>query len=220
VLELQRLDGIGGAATDDVQLPFQRIRHENVRATTDENLLDDWFLGLDRRRHRHVAIDWYIAPTQDDLSFGLDRALDFLDAGMAGSGFLRQENHADAVLAARRQFDALLGHFFTIELIRDLDQETGTIALQRVGADGTTVIQIFQDQQTLLDDIVALLALDVGDKANAASVVLVGGVVQTLPFRYCRFHHTHSFKEHDPPASGSTMKKAERHIRRIGLYEN
>jgi len=74
------------------------------------------------------------------------------------------------------------------------------------------VIDIFEDQQTLLDDIVGLLALNVSDKAHAASVVLVGWVVQTLPFRYCRFHHTYSFKVLGPPASGPMMKKAERHV--------
>ena len=48
---------------------------------------------------------------------------------------LRQKHHADAVLAIRRQFDALFGHFLAIELIRNLDQDTGTIALQRICAD-------------------------------------------------------------------------------------
>ncbi|WP_295006999.1 hypothetical protein [uncultured Dechloromonas sp.] len=74
------------------------------------------------------------------------------------------------------------------------------------------MVDIFEDQQTLLDDIVALLAFDMSNKAHAASVVLVGWVVQTLPIRYCRFHHTHSFKVLGPPASGPMMKKAERHI--------
>jgi hypothetical protein len=57
------------------------------------------------------------------------------------------------------------------------------------------VIQIFQDQQTLLDDAMVLVAFDMGNKTHAASVVLVGGVVQTLPLRYSRFHHTCSFKK-------------------------
>ena len=38
------------------------------------------------------------------------------------------------------------------------------------------------------------MAFDMGHEAHAASIVLVGGVVQTLPLRYSRFHHTHSFK--------------------------
>jgi hypothetical protein len=43
-------------------------------------------------------------------------------------------------------------HLFTIKLVRNLDKNTGTVALQRIGTNGTAVIQIFQDQQTLLDD--------------------------------------------------------------------
>jgi hypothetical protein len=42
------------------------------------------------------------------------------------------------------------------------------------------VIQILQDQQPLLDDAVALLALHVGDEAHAAGIVLVPGVVKAL----------------------------------------
>jgi hypothetical protein len=152
VLELERLDGVGGAAADDVELALQRIGDENVRTTTDEDLADHRLLGLDGRRHRHITIDRHIAPAEDDLAFGLDGALDLFDAGVARSSLLRQENHADAVFAGRRQGDALLGHFLAIELVRNLDQDAGTVTLQRIGTNGTAVIQIFQDQQTLLDD--------------------------------------------------------------------
>ena len=194
VLQLQRFDGVGGAAANDVQLALEGVGDENVRTATDEHLADHRLLGLDGRRHRHVTVDRHITPAEQHLAFSGDRALDFFDTGVTRSGFLRQEHHANAVLAIRRQFDALLGHFLAIELVRNLDQDTGTIALQRICADSTAVIEIFQDQQTLLDDAMVLLALDVGDKAHAASVVLVGGVVQPLPIRYCRFHHTHSFR--------------------------
>jgi hypothetical protein len=67
------------------------------------------------------------------------------------------------------------------KLVGNLDQDAGTVAHQRVGANGTAVIEVLQDQQALLDDRVALLALDVGYKTDAAGVVLVGGVVKTLP---------------------------------------
>ena len=40
--------------------------------------------------------------------------------------------------------------------------------------------RFFEDQQALLDDGMALLVLDMGDEADAAGVVLVGGVVETL----------------------------------------
>src|SRR5690606_36091241 len=43
--------------------------------------------------------------------------------------------------------------------------------------------QILQDEEPLLHDLVALLALDVADEADAAGVVLVRGVVKSLPLR-------------------------------------
>ena len=50
----------------------------------------------------------------------------------------------------------------------------------RFHLDGAPVIEIFQDQQALLDDGVALVALDVGDETDAAGIVFIGRVVQTL----------------------------------------
>ena len=113
---------------------------------------------------------------------------------MARSSLLRQENHTDTVFTQWRQGNTLLGHLFTVKLVRNLDQNASAVTLQGVGTNGTAVIQIFQDQQTLLNDAMRFLAFKMGYKAHATSVVLVCGVVQTLPLRYCRFHHTHSFK--------------------------
>ncbi len=96
---------------------------------------------------------------------------------------LRQEDHAHAVLAGRRQGHALLGHVFAVELVRDLDQDTGTVAHQRVGADRAAVIQVFQDLQALQDDLMALLALDMSNHADAAGVFFIGGVVHALGLR-------------------------------------
>ena len=78
------------------------------------------------------------------LAFGLDRTLDFLDAGMAGSRLLGQEDHTDAVFAGGRKDNALFGHFFAIELVGNLNEDAGAITLQRIGADGAAVIQVFR----------------------------------------------------------------------------
>ncbi len=40
--------------------------------------------------------------------------------------------------------------------------------------------EVLQDLESLLDDRVALLALDVGDEADATSVVLIARVVQAM----------------------------------------
>jgi hypothetical protein len=45
------------------------------------------------------------------------------------------------------QFHALLGHFFAVELVRNLDQDTGAVAHQRVGTHGATVVDVLEDLQ-------------------------------------------------------------------------
>ena len=137
---------------------------------------------------------------------------------MAGGRFLRQEDHPDAILAGRRELDALLGHFLAIELVRNLDQDAGPVALERVGANGAAVIEVLQDQQALLDDPVVLLSLDVGHETHTASVVFVGGVIQTLLLRYCLFHHTHSFSKlgHGLCDPRKTSRHPDKHA---GSYE-
>ncbi len=86
---------------------------------------------------------------------------------------LGQEDHAHAVFTGRRQGHALLGHFFPVQRVGDLDQDASAVTHQRVGTHGTTVVDVFQDLQGLRHDVVALDALDVGHKPEAAGVVFV-----------------------------------------------
>jgi len=72
------------------------------------------------------------------------------------------------------------GRFVAQESVRHLDQDTGTIAQQRIVAGRAAVGQVFEDLQALGDDAVALDVPDMGDKADAAGVVLVGRVVESL----------------------------------------
>ena len=179
-LRLQRLDGGAGRLADHVELALQRVLHDDVGAAADEDLAMIRLLLAHGRRHRHVRVDRHVAPAEQHLALGLDRALELLLAGQAGRVLLGQEDHADAVLAGGRQLDALLGHLFAVQRVGQLDQDAGAVAHQLVGADGAAVVQVLQDLQRLADDVVALLALDVGDEADAAGVVLVGGRIQAV----------------------------------------
>ena len=64
--------------------------------------------------------------------------------------------------------------------MRDLDEDAGPVALQRVGAGGAAVGQVLEDLQALGDDLVALLVLDVRDEPEPAGIVLIDGVVEAL----------------------------------------
>ncbi len=64
--------------------------------------------------------------------------------------------------------------------MRDLHQNACTVAGQRVGAHGPAVLQVEQHCEAVPHDLVAFFTLDVRDKAEAASVVFLGGLIKAL----------------------------------------
>jgi hypothetical protein len=91
-----------------------------------------------------------------------------------------KKNHAYAIFFGRRQFNTLLGHLFAIVLIRQLDQNARAVAHQLVGTDRAAMGEILQDEQALLNDRMTFMAFYMGDKTDAAGIMLVGGVVKAV----------------------------------------
>ena len=58
------------------------------------------------------------------------------------------------------------------ELVRDLHQDAGAVAGARIGADRAAVLEVAQDGERVLDQLVRLAALDVGDEADAAGILV------------------------------------------------
>ena len=187
VRELELLDRRRRGLADHVELALEGIRHDHVRTAADEDLLQHRLLQPHRRRHRHFGVHRHIAPADQQLPFGPDRALQFLFAGKPRGMFLRQEDLADAVFAERRQLDALPGHLGAVEVVRNLDQDAGAVAHQLVGADRAAMVEVLEDLQTLQDDAVRLVALDVGDEADAAGIVFLTRAVETVGSRHVAF---------------------------------
>ncbi len=71
---------------------------------------------------------------------------------MRDAGFPRQEDHADAVLAERRERDAQLAAGAAEERVGELQQDAGAVALQRIGAGGAPVREVLEDLEPLRDD--------------------------------------------------------------------
>ena len=92
----------------------------------------------------------------------------------------------DAVLARRRQRKAQRRAFAREKLVRNLNQDAGAVAGFRIAAAGAAMRQVDEDLQSLGDDVVRLLALDVDDEADTAGVVLVLRIVETLLRREVR----------------------------------
>jgi hypothetical protein len=64
--------------------------------------------------------------------------------------------------------------------VRDLDEKSGAVAGFRVAAARAAVGKVDQDLDPLHDDVMRLLAVDPGHKADAASIMLMPGMVESL----------------------------------------
>ena len=182
MLEPQRLDRVPSALADDVELALERVGDHDARAAAHQYLPDCGLQAL--RRFGEIGIvHRHVAPAEQHLALVLDGALDLILAGEAARWIARQEHHADPVLPRGRQLDAAPGHFLAQQLVRDLDQAACAIGELRIPAHRAAVGKVLQHREAVLDDRVRLLSLDMRDEANAARIVLVSRVVQSLRVR-------------------------------------
>jgi hypothetical protein len=118
-----------------------------------------------------------LAPAEDllalDANVELEQLLELAAADLVGG----EEADPHAVLARGRQLEPA-GH--PEESVGDLDEDPGAVAGFGVGALGAAVLEVVQRRQRLVDHVVARLVVEPGDHRDAAGVVLVGGVVQTV----------------------------------------
>ena len=144
-----------------------------IEPPPDEQVLEHRFDG-DRARTDLAVVGRHVAPADQLLTLvGDNRGEQFLDGG-PGRGVVGQEDQPDAVLAARRQRG---GRHLAQELVGRLDQDAGAVAGVHFTSTRAAVTEVDEDLQRLLDDGVRLPPFDVDDKADAAGIVLVLGVV-------------------------------------------
>ena len=94
--------------------------------------------------------------------------------------FDRQKSHADRIFARRREGEAEGFALTRKKLVGDLDQQSGAVARLRITAAGPAVRQVDQNLNSLLDNLVTLLATNAGDKPDATRVVFMRRIVKTL----------------------------------------
>ncbi len=72
------------------------------------------------------------------------------------------------------------GGFAAEELVRDLDQQARAVAGFGIAAAGAAMRQVDQNLNAFFDNVVRFDTLDIGDKAHAAGVVFIAGMVESL----------------------------------------
>src|SRR5437899_960055 len=173
------------ALAHHIQLALKRI-FINLGRTADEYLL---YIRLRSARNASdgIAVHWRIPPAEDAESLFPDNALEYTFAVQARMFLNRQESHAYRVLAGRRQFESENRALAGKKLVRNLNQDAGAVASFGIAAAGAAMREIYQDLDSLLDDLMALLTANAGYKTHSASVVLVRRVIETLRRRQTVF---------------------------------
>ena len=90
---------------------------------------------------------------------------------------------ADRVVTRRRQVDAEGSTFCCEKLVWYLNEHSGAVAGQWVRTDGTAMGQIDKDLEAVLDDFVRFFGTQVRNKADAAGIMFMCWIVETLLIR-------------------------------------
>jgi len=93
-----------------------------------------------------------------------------------------QEGDADRILSGGWQWEVDLA---TKELIWHLDQDACAIPGRRVRSGGAAMVEVRQGGQTVKHQVVAGLAVQLGDERDTAGVMLECRVIQALAFGRC-----------------------------------
>ena len=172
---------MAGAFADDVELALKVITLYTVGRADEQ--LHDVRLGSTRagahvglvRLHRHLA------PAETGLPLLCDDGLHGDDAFRALGLDPRKKNQPRAEAPLGRQLHA---HLLAGDLLEEPPRQTGedaaAVAGIRLTATGTAVIHVLEHLDRIEHILVAWLAFHVGDKTNAAAVLLVGWIVQAL----------------------------------------
>jgi hypothetical protein len=133
----------------------------------------------------HRRVGGHVTPAEDGeplLDGELLDALPRLGDVLAVAG---QERGADGVGAGRREREAERLGLVAEEPVGDAEQDARAVTRVGLGPGGTTVLEVAQRRDRLLDDVVAGNAGQGGDEGDTARVVLVSSVVQALGRREC-----------------------------------
>ena len=165
----------------DIELALEGVLVGDVAAAGDEDMAMDRFGRLDRVAENAV-VDRNVAPADDFQSFfksgAFKRFLNLFALGIV----MRHEQVTDTVMPGLGQVEAEFRGFAGEEGVRDLHQHAAAVTRLGVGPDRAAVFQIAQYGQAVIDDLSALLVVDVDDETDAAIVVLARGIVETLAF--------------------------------------
>ena len=176
------VDSAGYDLAQDVEPALEVGLVFDVGSAADEHLTM-LRLGSDDRRRQAGIVGRHVTPAEQLEPFGLDHARHHRLAINSLRVVGRHEHVTDRVMPGLRQLDLERRGDLVEEGVRDLHQDAGAVAGEWVCTRGAAMGQVFQNLDTVLDDCVARAALQVGDEADAAGIVLMLRIVESLRLR-------------------------------------
>ena len=175
----RRADLVVGTLADDVQLALELVLVGGLGAAADEHLAHERLGGLGRLA-QHGVVGRHGARSRGDLALRTAHVREhFFDL----AALRRVARHEDVAGPYSPGSGRLMRAFLTTFLeegVRHLHQHAGAVAGVDLAAAGAAMIEVLEDLDALLDDRVRLVALDVHDEADAASVMLELRVIEAL----------------------------------------
>jgi len=181
LLELALADLALDTLANDVELPFQSLARR-LGAPGDEDL-SDYRLDVARRLADQAIIDRHVAPTEDTLSLLGNDFFQSIGTEVPLAIIARQKDDTNAVIASGRKLGADFARLGGKEVVRNLREDAGTVAGERIATAGTAMRQVHQDLQPTPHDLMRAFAVDIHHEADAARVVLVRRIVKTMGLR-------------------------------------
>ena len=164
------------APADDVEVDLELVVID-AALVGDHDLLDLRPAGV-RLLSDHGRIDRHLAPALDAVAEAENLRLDDAPAKILRAEIgLGQKHHADGKPPA---LGALAGclHMLPEEVLRNLDVNAGTVAGLAIRIDRAPVPYRLQRRDAGLDHIAARRAVERGDQADTARIVLESGIVE------------------------------------------
>ena len=125
-----------------------------------------------------------MSPAEQRLSLLNDQFFNGLFHNLPLDRIDWQEDQSHAVLPQPRKCDVQLAFcHLGQEVMRDGRQNPGSVTCVGLASAGPSMRHVFQHPQRIINDLPRFLTLDVCHKTNAAGVVFVGGVIQSLSLR-------------------------------------
>src|SRR5262249_33650520 len=178
VLNIRLADLLFRALANHIELALEGV-FVHFQWTSYKNLLNVR-LRVSRHAADGIAVDGCVTPAQNAQAFLANNAFENAFTVQARCFLDRQEGHADGILTRLRQSDAQQPAFTRKEFVRNLYEHAGAVAGFRITAAGAAMGEVDKDLNSLLDDLMGLLAANAGDEAHAASIVLEARIVKTL----------------------------------------